>query len=206
MGVILSLSNSKHNGSAWRFLKQFISRPSEVGALAPCSKHLALAVTKAAGAPDADIVVEFGAGTGSITAVLAQLLRKDASFLSVEINPEFVEICRKRFPDIEIIEGSAENTLDYLKEHGHSSCHSIVSGLPWAVFNEELQDRLLDAVMESLAPGGKFATYTYITSLFMPSGKRFLKKLKSHFPTVKQTPICWRNFPPALVYYVTKED
>lgn len=199
-----SSNNGNDKRTAWFFFRQFIAHPKEVGAFAASSKHLANAVTNAAGVPDANVVVEFGAGTGTITRVLCTRLRQDATFFALEINPDFVKMCRNCLPGVEIIEGSAENTLRYLQEHGKSECDSIVSGLPWAAFEELLQDRLLDATVDALRPGGKLATYMYLSSVLLPSGRRFKKKLESRFSKVGHSRVCWKNLPPAIVLWGEK--
>ena len=161
-------------------------------------------MTDAAGVQDADVVVEFGAGTGTISRVVVTRLRADATFFSLEINPDFVEVCRKCLPGLEIIEGSAVDTPRYLKEHGKDFCDSIVSGLPWAAFDETLQDRLLDATLNALRPGGKFATYMYLSSMALPAGRRFRRKLADRFSKVEKSQVCWKNLPPAIVLYGEK--
>ena len=186
------------------FFKQFLAHPKEVGAFAASSKYLADTVTEVAGVPEAETVVEFGAGTGTITQVLQKKLREDALFFALEINPEFVEAFRNCLPGLEIIEGSAEDTPRFLRERGRETCDSIVSGLPWAAFDEPLQDRLLGAALDSLRPGGKFATYMYISSVVLPSGRRFKKKLESRFSKAGRSRVCWKNLPPAIVYWAEK--
>ena len=199
---------SSHNGNSkrhpWRFFKQFMTHPKEVGAFAASSRFLADRVTEAAGVPEAEVVVEYGAGTGTITQVLRKKLRDEATFIALEINPDFVKILRRQLPEVDLIEGSAENTTEYLEARGKDKCDSIVSGLPWAAFEEELQDKLLDATLDALRPGGKFATYMYISSVVLPSGRRFRKKLESRFSKMGKTQVCWKNLPPAIVYWGEK--
>jgi phosphatidylethanolamine/phosphatidyl-N-methylethanolamine N-methyltransferase len=199
---------SSHNGNSkrrrWRFFKQFVAHPKEVGAFAASSKYLGEHVAEAAGVPKAEVVVEYGAGTGTITEVVHQKLRNEATFIALEINPEFAQIFRKRFPNIELTEGSVENVRQYLEERGKNGCDSIVSGLPWAAFDGEFQDRLLDVTLEALCPGGKFATYMYISSLVLPAGRRFRKKLQERFTKIGRTQVCWRNLPPAIVFWGEK--
>jgi len=199
-----SSGNGSVRRNAWGFFKQFVAHPKEVGAFAASSRYLAGAVTEAAGVPDADVVVEFGAGTGTITQVLCTRLQDGATFFSLEINPDFVDVCRKCLPGVEIIQGSAEDTPSFLKEHGKDFCDSIVSGLPWAAFDEELQDRLLDATLSALRPGGKFATYMYLSSMVLPAGRRFRHKLAGRFSKVGKSRICWKNLPPAIVLWGEK--
>ncbi|MBN2309327.1 MAG: methyltransferase domain-containing protein [Candidatus Hydrogenedentes bacterium] len=187
-----------------RFLKEFVNHPAAIGAVAPSSRHLARKVAGSAGVGDASVVIEFGPGTGVITAAILELLRPDALFFALEINPEFVEITRKRFPHVTVHNDSAANARKYLEEAGVDSCQCIVSGLPWTTFDNQLQDTLLNTVVDVLAPGGRFATYTYLQSTVLPSGIRFRKKLCAAFGDLGITRPVWRNVPPAVVYYAQK--
>ena len=93
---------------------------------------------------------------------------------------------------------------ELLEETGLGAIDSIVCGLPWAVFDEELQDSLLNATLDSLKPGGQFATFAYLQGLLLPAGKRFKEKLAQSFSKVETSPTVWRNLPPAFVYRCTK--
>jgi len=187
-----------------RFLKGFIEAPNRVGSIVPSSRELASVVVQAAKVPEANAVVEFGPGTGAITERILPALRHDAKFFAMEINPDFVRLLKKRFPDVLVIEDSASKTPEYLPRVGESHCDSIVSGLPWAAFSDELQDELLDAVVTSLRPGGTFATYTYVYTSTMPGGRKFRKKLKEHFSRFGETSVVWKNVPPAVVLWAEK--
>ena len=170
----------------------------------PSSKELATMVTNSAKVPDAKVVVEFGPGTGAITEVILSTLRPAAKFIAMELDPEFVKILKKRFPDVQVFQDSAAKTPQYLAQIGESHCDSIVSGLPWTMFSDEIQDELLDGIIASLRPGGTFATYIYIHSPAVPSGKKFRRKLKARFSRSGKTGIVWRNVPPAIVVWGQK--
>ncbi|MCP4641541.1 MAG: methyltransferase [bacterium] len=186
------------------FIKQFLANPATVGAVAPSSSILARMVCEAAEVADADAVVEFGPGTGSITQSVLDTLKPDAAYLGLEINPDFCEILANRFPNGTFYNDSAENTRTHLESRGLSSCDCIVSGLPWSAFPEELQDSLLDAVADVLRPGGRFATYMYIQSPYLAAGRHFIEKLGRRFGGVDRTRLVWRNIPPAHVYHIQK--
>jgi len=186
------------------FLKQFLAVPRDIGAIAPSSQRLADVVTETANVREANVVVEFGAGTGVVTEVIARKLRDGSHFLALEINPHFVEILRHQCPNVKVIHDSAANTKKHLAEAGLEHCDCIVSGLPWTSFGNDLQDELLDAVLEVLEPGGRFVTFTYIESPWLAGGKRFRQKLHERFSDVGRTPVIWWNLPPAFAYYATK--
>ena len=72
-------------------------------------------------------------------------------------------------------------------------------------FDEELQDKILDATYEVLKPGGRFATFSYVTSPLMRSGRKFIfEKLPQKFAVRPHAKNIWNNSPPATVYTATK--
>jgi len=136
--------------------------------------------------------------------VIARKLRKDAQFFAIEISGEFVKAARERCPGVEVFHDSAVNVRKYLDQKGLAACDCIVSGLPFANFEDHLQDQLLDAVIGALKPGGVFATFTYFQSPYLPYGRRFRRRLSERFSTVEKTPIVWKNFLPAFAYRAKK--
>ncbi len=190
--------------SAVRFLKQFLAAPGTVGACSPSSKGLAKVLVEEAGVARASFVVEFGPGTGAVTSAITENLSDGAQFLAFEVNPEFVRILGEKHPQVKVVQDSAVNAKKYLEEMGSDTCDAIVSGLPFASFDERLQDELLEASRAVLSPGGRFVTFGYFHTPYLPRGRRFRKKLFQFFPHVGITPIVWRNIPPAFVYSAEK--
>ncbi|MBN1815835.1 MAG: hypothetical protein JW828_00655 [Sedimentisphaerales bacterium] len=153
---------------------------------------------------NAQVIVEYGAGTGSFTEVILKRKPEKTSFYAIEQNDRLCAILRQRFPDAHIIAGSVENAGKLLAINYHVHACSIVSGLPWASFSEGLQDRILASTLEILKPGGRFVTFMYLQSLVLPSSQRFRKKIQALFSKVHTSRTIWRNLPPAFVYCCTK--
>jgi len=187
------------------FVKEYLAAPKAVGGFAPSSRGLAELITDAAGVAEADVVVEFGPGTGVFTEVIARKLKPDARCCAIEIREDFAKAVAKRCPGIRVFHGSATDAGMYLKEMGEDSCDCIVSGLPFALFEEPLQDALLDAAHDILRPGGVFVTFTYIMSPLLPRGKRLRDKLDARFSSIATTPVVWMNFLPAFAYRAQKK-
>jgi len=61
----------------------------------------------------ADTVVELGPGTGVFTAAIQSHLGPKTTFLAIEINPDFASALKQRFPNVNIINGSAERLEEY---------------------------------------------------------------------------------------------
>ncbi|MBN1671482.1 MAG: methyltransferase domain-containing protein [Kiritimatiellae bacterium] len=187
------------------FVKQFARYPNKVGAIAASSQRLARLMMKtASNLEGARVVVEFGPGTGVFTEHILRRIPADAVFFALELNPDFAERTRKRCPTATVYNDSATNVCSYLKQHGASHCDCIISGLPWGLFEDDLQDALLDAIEGALRPGGEFLTFAYLGGPLLRAGKRFRETLPTRFRHVATTDMIWQNLPPAFVYYCRK--
>ena len=184
-----------------KFISEFVRQPTTIGAVVPSSPALARQIVQSAHVASAEVIVEYGPGTGVFSRRIIAAMSGDAKFGVVEINPQFAATFRGNFPGVPLLEDSAENVSMLLQQMNAQKIDSIVSGLPWAAFPETLQDTLLEAMLQVLRPGGHFATFAYLQGLAMPSGKRFYDKLCWHFSSVEKSPVIWKNLPPALVYH-----
>jgi len=187
-----------------RFAKEYAASPKLVGGFAPSSRRLAEMVTDTAGVCDANVVVEFGPGTGVFTEIIARKVRADATFLAIEIREDFVKAVRERCPEVDVAHGSAADARRILEERGLSECDCIVSGLPFALFEDELQDSILDAALDVLTPGGVFVTFTYFLAPRLPRGGKLQRKIEQRFSSVDKTPVVWLNVFPAFAYRAVK--
>ena len=161
-------------------------------------------ITDAAHLSEASMIVEWGTGTGVFTEQILLKKARQADFFAVDLNPDFVKATQARCPSARIHEGSATDTPEILKQHQKGLCDVVICGLPWASFDEGLQESLLDTLLEILRPEARFLTFAYLQGLLLPAGRRFRKKLKSRFCHVATTRTVWRNTPPAFVYVATK--
>jgi phospholipid N-methyltransferase len=168
----------------------------------PSSRELAELMTEDMGLATADTVVELGAGTGPFTRLIAEQVKADALVLAFEIDPVLAE--QLRVPRVRVVNDSAEHLSRYLRAAGRDAADAILSGLPWANFSRDLQQRLLRAVVVGLRPGGRFATFAYVPAAQLPPGRRFRALLESSFARVETTRVVYWNFPPAFVYRCEK--
>lgn len=187
-----------------RFLWQYLRKPLTTGAIAPSSPDLARAIVGGLGLSEADTIAEFGAGTGVFTQVIRQTAGPNAKILVFEINPSMAAMLRQNLPPVEVITDSAANLGRHLKERDLDSVDCVVCGLPWASFSDELQDAILQALVENLCPGGRFATFAYVHACWFPTAKRFRAKLGKLFTRVEASQVVWGNVPPAFVWRCTK--
>jgi len=175
------------------FIREWLRRPHQIGAIAPSSRHLGNAMARWLPADRDDLVVELGPGTGAITeALLAHGL--DASRLvAIEKSPELVAVLRERFPAIGIITGDAREMRALLREHGRGEHRvgAVMSSLPLRQFKEEFTRGLAAAIRGLLRPGGCWVQYSYHLGNSGQHGSE-------HFH-LRCSDIVWRNLPPARV-------
>lgn len=180
-------------------LSEFVRKPTMIGAIAPSSAHLAKKMMEGVDFKNAKVILEFGPGTGVFTDEIVTRLAPGAEYLAVELNKGLYDEFRRRHPGAQIVNDSAENVREICNARGWSSVDVILSGLPWASFPDDLQDRVLDAVLDVLKPGGQFYTFGYHIGTWLKAGKRFYAELPKRFSVVERSQIVWKNFPPAFI-------
>lgn len=186
--------------SAVSFLKEFVSRPQEIGAIVPSSPALARAVVASVDWSRVQVAAEYGPGLGAITQqILTHIEGKD--FFAIELNQVYADRFARKFPQVALYRDSVENVVAICATHGVERIDCVISGLPWANFSEAVQDRLLEATFQVLAEGGQFVTFAYTHGLALPSGRRFRRKLDREFRRVTRSRVVWLNTPPAIVYH-----
>lgn len=189
----------------WDFLQEFVKHPQWTGTFFASTTAMGEAIAEYAELTEAESIVELGSGDGVFTKAIVKRMRPDADLFALEINPLFAEQTSQACPDVDVYVDSAEHIEKYLRQRGRTHCDVIVSALPWAAFNEDLQLRLLVAAERALAPGGRFVTIAYVSGLPMPAGRRFRRQLEELFANVEMSPIVWHNRPPAVVYRAQKK-
>ena len=186
------------------FLWEFVKRPGTIGAVAPSSAALARQMVAEIDMDAADVIVEYGPGTGSFTTAILAHMKPEAKLFAIEYNPKMAAVFHERFPDVMLFEDSVASVAELLARQNLTHADCIISGLPWAAFDSDLQDRLMTATLSILSPGGRFTTFAYLQGTLLPAGKRFRRKLYDCFTRVRTSPVVWWNLPPAFVYRCEK--
>lgn len=184
----------------WKFLKN----PRQVGACCASSPALCREITSAIGVENADLIAELGPGTGVITEEICAKLKPGAKVAAVELDEALASGIERRFQNVTVFRGCASQLDTMLNSCALPKADVVISGLPFAIFPEELQDKILQGIIRSLVPGGTFATFAYLQGVILPAGVRFRKKLEHTFPEVTTSQIVWNNMPPAFVYRCRK--
>ena len=182
------------------FIKGVIRHPLKTGAIAPSSPFLARELLKFWPEGDNKLIVEYGPGTGAVTRSIDKKL-SGQSYLGFELNPHFIRQLQKKLPHLDVCHRSASDLKHELNARGLPKADLIVSGLPWSIFSDILQDSILEATTGELQAEGTFSTFAYVHALKLKQAKSFADKLRNHFDDVQTSKVIWRNLPPAVIYH-----
>jgi len=188
-----------------KFSKEFILHPVSISSIVPSSKSLSSAIASNIDLKRANNIVEFGCGTGVITDEIIKRIGKNSKLFSFDTNAAFIEMIRKKYPQVQAINDSAENARRYIEKHSVNKVDVVVSSLPWAAFDYYIQKKLLNTINDILSSKGEFITYAYLHTKIMPSHKRFIKMIRESFKTIIFSSVIWLNLPPAFIIKCVKD-
>jgi phosphatidylethanolamine/phosphatidyl-N-methylethanolamine N-methyltransferase len=180
-------------------LWHYVSHPRRVGAVAPSSGWLARAMAWWVEVPPKGWVIELGAGTGAVTEALLARGVPPEQLLAIETMPRLVELLRRRFPHIRLVEGDARHLRSLIRSHlgEDTTVAAVVSSLPLRAFSRADRARVVSEIHALLPVGGRWIQFRYRL--------RYESALHWEGFRLKQSTVVWRNLPPARVVCYEKE-
>ena len=156
------------------------------------------------------LVVELGAGTGTVTQELLRTGISPHNLLIIEKAPTMIQVLHQRFPQLNIIQGDASDLCQLLPQERRADY--IISSLPLISLGKTVREAIIlamhDALRSStvfwhcscpilamhdaLREGGILVQYTYSWGSSNPS-------LMDKFQLIDSRRI-WDNVPPAQVF------
>ena len=172
------------------FAREMLAGPRAMGAVCPSSPYPARAMAGELDNIDDGLVLELGAGTGSITHALLQQGVAPERLVAVERSAALAAHLRKRFPAIRVIEGDATQLRNLLGEDA-DSVQAVVSGLPLRSLPSTVVQEISQQVRHLLPENGFFVQFTYDLRTPSVCAHEALRN--------ERTRIIWNNLPPARV-------
>jgi len=164
-----------------RFIYEFLKYPIQVGTMTQSSRVLAKRMAEQI--KGSTEVVEFGAGTGTVTEEILKHLPINGRLTCFEINPRFFKFLKKKNDSrLKVINDDARNCELYIDD-----LDCIVSGLPLTLFTKSKKQNILDITSKSKR---------YIQLQYTPL---LSKEIKRYFSDVKLKFVP-QNIPPAFIY------
>lgn len=146
------------------FLLEYLKHPRLIGAVAPSGKSLSKKMMKPIDFASANVIVEYGPGTGAFTKELVMHRRPETVLLLIEQNRHFCKELEKTFktqPNLHIIHGSAQKVKEYLNNYGFQYADYIVSGLPFTSMPKSISHSILNETQKAIGNKGIFVTFQY---------------------------------------------
>ena len=186
------LKSAREIKNSWR---QFVER----GAVAPSSRYLARRMSECLPRHGNPVVVELGAGTGSLTQEILRRLPKKGRLVAIEVKPRLAESLKQHYSDsrFEVITGNAMHLSDYLVGAGIGKVDYVISGLPLGNFPRLQQMRILTQIKDCLSQNGVYVQFQYFLASVWRI-KRVFQNVEIGFEP--------RNIPPAFILTCTKNE
>ena len=179
-----------------QFLRSWVQDPLAIGAVAPSSPKLARLMV--AGIYPGARVMEFGAGTGTVTQAILERGVAAGDLYLVERDEGFARLLERRFPGATLLQADATALGDAAAQL-RGSIDFIVSGLPLVLFSSARKQRLLRQAFDLLNATGVYHQFTY--GGFCSIRRGTLKRLGLQASLLGIVPI---NVPPAFVYRISR--
>jgi phosphatidylethanolamine/phosphatidyl-N-methylethanolamine N-methyltransferase len=182
---------------------KFLRNPRTVGAVSASSKAMAREMVREIPTGHPVNVVELGPGTGSFTRAIVDRIAPGSRFLAIELEREFVERLRPRWPSVEFVLASAVELEQLVTKRHLQPVDHIVSGLPFASLPVDDSRKILDGIQRVLRPGGTFTTFQYLHGYWMPPGRTFRREMSLRMG-VPHRRLVLKNFPISFILTWTR--
>ncbi|HWB43114.1 MAG TPA: methyltransferase domain-containing protein [Gemmatimonadales bacterium] len=176
------------------FSRNFIKHPRMLGSLIPSSRFLVNRLLDQVDWSKATTVVEYGPGVGTFTSEILRRLRPAGTVIAIDTNRDFARYLARTLRDdrLHVIEGSAADAEENLRERGLGRADYVISGIPYSTMDPGLRERILRTTHDVLQPDGAFLVYQFTRAV--------LPYLRQVFPSVHQE-FEPRNIMPARLFY-----
>jgi len=174
------------------FFEKFLNKGLQISSIVPSSRYLIQTVLGHVDFDRPSTLVELGGGTGVMTEQVVDRLRPHHRFATVENDPDFCRILRRRFPEAMLIEGDATDVAAPLSKLGIDKVDYVLCCLPTPNLPKRSQIRLMRWLRKSLVPGGLFIQITNAPYYYFNFYRRLFESVSYQ--------MVWLNVPPGGVY------
>jgi len=179
------------------FFRGFLKHPVMVGSIIPSSKTLINRMLEPVDWANTKLFVEYGPGVGTFTRPILERLAPDATLVAIDTNPDFCDYLKRSISDsrLQIVNGSAADVGEILKDLGFEHADYTISGLPFSTLPAGVGPAIAKATAAALKPGGSFLVYQFrpsVRNIIAP----FFQRVDHAFEMI--------NVPPAQLWWFHK--
>jgi phospholipid N-methyltransferase len=193
-----AVKRRKPRGPWAMFFKGFVKHPVMVGSVIPSSVTLIEHMLKPVDWANTKLFVEYGPGVGTFCPHILKRLPADATYIAIDLNPDFVEYLGETILDNRFrpILGSAADVEQIVRDSGFDHADYVVSGLPFSTLPAGIGPAIASATARILRPGGAFLVYQFRAKV-----RDFLDP---HFKRIDGS-MEWWNIPPCFLFWAWKD-
>lgn len=181
--------------STTSYLKNFFS-DKLVASVTPSSHYTSRRLCRKIDFDKADVIVEYGPGTGILSKAFLSNMNDKTRLLLVETNPKFVEALQQmQEPQIEVVQNDALQIREILKQKGIDQADYIISGVPLSFLTKDQRYQMIKDAYDVLKPGGKLIIYQ-----FSRTAKDYILTYFEHVSNEFE----FFNIPPLTIYEAVK--
>jgi phosphatidylethanolamine/phosphatidyl-N-methylethanolamine N-methyltransferase len=177
------------------FFGLWLRKPLQIAAVCPSGTAIAAAMARLADPGRPGLLLELGAGTGSLTRGLVESGWPPGRIVAYERESRLAEILRRELIGIRAVVGDATDLETQLARLRVDQLSAVVSSLPIKWFPREAQRAVLRPCFKRLGSGGRFLQLTNAFSSPLPIEQL---GLDGH-----EAARVWRNLPPAQIWAYT---
>lgn len=157
----------------FQFITTALRDYKKVAAILPSSRFVGRKVAELL-PPNAEIVVEYGPGTGAITLPVLKRLSSRSRVIAIEQNPEFVAILQS-YADkrLQVIRGNVLRINEYDKPINIDEADVIIASIPFSYLKPRERRDLIESTYNLLKPGGAFILCQVSPLMFPHLRRRF---------------------------------
>ena len=182
-------------------LSAYLEDPKGVAALTPTSRGSIARIVSKVPAAEAQLIVEFGPGSGVVTRALLDRLSPGARLVAIEANAGLAARLPGQIDDprLTVVHDTAARVREILAEAGLGAADCVLSGIPFFWLSPEAAHEIVSATYAALAEGGSFLTY----QMFSLPRRRLRVHLERCFREVRSE-LDLRNLPPQRIHEAVK--
>jgi phosphatidylethanolamine/phosphatidyl-N-methylethanolamine N-methyltransferase len=174
------------------FFTAWLRDPLGVAAVLPSGPAVGDACARLIDLAIPGVVLELGAGTGSLTRSLLRAGCAPERIVAVERDPALLQVLRTGMPEVRAVAGDATRLDEILDRLGVERLATVLSGLPIKWFPLAAQRAIVDQTLARLEPGGRFLQITNVFASPLPRRALGLEG--------REIARIWRNAVPVQVW------
>ncbi len=175
------------------FLRKFLKHGRRVASVTPSSAALADAMAARVDPDRPQTIVELGAGTGPVSAIVAARKHPDSRFLAVELEPDFAARLAVRCPEAEVLCADVADLSEQLRQRGVERVDVMLSGLPVPSLPRAVNRAVVEAFERFGDDQAVFSQLTVMPWVYRPLYQRLFERVDFE--------LVMKNVPPGGAYH-----